>query len=134
MTTKLTTCTSGSNSTNADLEVTASLYEREDGSRYIEATWSAYGCAEIYYDDPSNPTPVNCNDAKVTVKLIEPINMLGDEYEYDGCSKSRTINFDVPSNSDTYKIKMNYDVWCVAPISGIVLGSGSTFCYCVLDV
>ncbi|ATU08707.1 hypothetical protein [Methanohalophilus portucalensis] len=38
MTTKLTTCTSGSNSTNADLEVTASLYEREDGSRYIEAT------------------------------------------------------------------------------------------------
>jgi hypothetical protein len=63
MTTKITTCTSGSNSTNAELEVTPSLYERENGSRYIEAT----------------------------------------------------------------------RVWCVASISGIVLESDNTFCYCVTE-
>lgn len=38
MASKITTCTYGSKGTNADLEFTLSLYEKENISSYIEAT------------------------------------------------------------------------------------------------
>ncbi|MDW7730884.1 MAG: hypothetical protein SCH66_00470 [Methanolobus sp.] len=111
------------------IKYTAKLYERSNGSRYINVDWFVSGCQTI---SKEFNFPAPC-DMKITIWVSEPITLTPIVHSSDSCSASGSEVIDVPSSGD-YRINMKLEVKCYAYLVPFapksLVGTAEDSCYC----
>ncbi|WP_135389315.1 hypothetical protein [Methanolobus halotolerans] len=109
------------------INFTGKLYERSNGSRYINVDWFVSGCQTT---SKKFNSPAPC-EMKITIWVSEPISLTPIVHSVpESCSASGNDYIDVPSSGD-YRTNVKLEVKCYAylPLKTLV-GMREDSCYC----
>ncbi|MDD2613708.1 MAG: hypothetical protein PHH67_00040 [Methanosarcina sp.] len=111
------------------IKFTSKLYQRSNGSRYMNVSWFVSGCQttskEFQFPAPCEMT--------VTIWISEPINLPAIVHQVpSSCTASGAETIDVPSNG-SYKTNVKLEAKCYAYLPAkILIANRENSCNCVI--
>ena len=110
------------------IKFTSKLYQRSNGSRYINVSWFVSGCQTT---SKEFPFPAPC-EMKLTIWISEPINLPAIVHQVpNSCTASGAETIDVPGNGN-YRTNVKLEAKCYAylPVKTLIaIREGSCNCF-----